>query len=73
MPWGFFLNLYFQIGQSRDIDISKLAMKFSLDVEDVATTLVSTASMANLRKNIDVVSEELSDFEKETMDYIVEK
>ena len=59
--------------QMQDVDISKLAMKFSLDVEDVATTLVSTASIGNLRKNIATVTEELNDVEKHAMDYIIEK
>ncbi|CAB3999802.1 L-galactose dehydrogenase-like [Paramuricea clavata] len=58
--------------QSQDIDISKLAMKFSLGVEEVATTLVSTASLSNLRKNIEAVTEGLTDVEKQAMDYIIE-
>jgi aryl-alcohol dehydrogenase-like predicted oxidoreductase len=48
-------------------------MKFSLDVEEVATTLVSTASLGNLRKNIAAVTEELNDVERQAMDYILEK
>jgi aryl-alcohol dehydrogenase-like predicted oxidoreductase len=48
-------------------------MKFSLGVEEVATTLVSTASLSNLRKNIEAVTEELTDVEKQAMDYIIEK
>ena len=48
-------------------------MKFSLGVEEVATTLVSTASMVNLQKNVAAVTEELNDVEKQAMDYIIEK
>ena len=55
------------------MDISKLAMHFSLGIEDVATTLVSTASMENLKKNVAAVSEELTDAEKNTMNYVIEK
>ena len=58
--------------QSVDVDISKLAMNFSLGVEEVATTLVSTASLANLQKNIAAVMEELNDVEKQAMDHILE-
>lgn len=58
--------------QSQDVDISKLAMHFSLGIEDVATTLVSTASMENLKKNVAAVSEELTDAEKNTMNYVIE-
>ena len=66
----FFVFLY---SQTQDVDISKLAMKFSLGVEEVATTLVSTASMVNLQKNVAAVTEELNDVEKQAMDYIIEK
>lgn len=59
--------------QSQDVDISKLAMKFSWGIEEVATTLVSTASIANLRKNIATVTEELDNTEKQVMDFVIEK
>ena len=55
------------------MDIAKLAMHFSLGIEEVATTLFSTASMENLKKNIATVSEELTDIEKKTMDHVIEK
>ena len=48
-------------------------MNFSLGVEEVATTLVSTASLANLQKNIAAVTEELSDVEKQAMEHVLEK
>ena len=67
------MSLCFLYYQSKDVDISKLAMKFSLGVEDVATTLVSTASIDNLRNNIATVTMELNDVEKDAMDYIIEK
>ena len=65
-----YLSLCFQ---QQDIDISKLAMKFSLGFDEVSTTLVSTASMENLRKNIATVTEELNSNEKETTEYVIEK
>lgn len=58
--------------QSQNVDITKLAMHFSLGIEEIATTLFSTASMENLKKNLAVVSEELTDVEKTTMDYVIE-
>ena len=48
-------------------------MHFSLGIEDVATTLVSTASIDNLRRNVAAVTEELNDEEKEAMSYVIEK
>jgi len=43
--------------REQDIDISALAMWYGLHSrKDIPTTLVSTASMANLQKNIDSVS-----------------
>ena len=42
-------------------------------MEDIPTTLVSTASFQNLQKNIDAVSEKLTDVERSCMQYILEK
>ncbi|XP_028397092.1 L-galactose dehydrogenase-like [Dendronephthya gigantea] len=58
--------------QRQGIDISKLAMKFSLGFDEVATTLVSTANIENLRRNIATVTEELSKGEKEAMEFVIE-
>lgn len=58
--------------ESQNVDIAKLALHFSLGIEEVATTLFSTASMGNLKKNIATVSEELTDIEKKTMDHVIE-
>jgi len=55
------------------VDISKLALHFTLEIEDIPTTLVSTASIENLQKNIDAVSQKLTDIERNCMDYILEK
>ena len=41
--------------QSQGIDISRLALLFSIGLRDCSTCLVSTASKANLQKNLDVV------------------
>ena len=48
----------------RGVDISKIAMHFCIHTHpEIATTLVSTASLENLRKNIAAVNDSLSDFE----------
>ena len=39
---------------SLDVDISKLAMHFTLNEEQIATTLVSTSNVGRLSSNIDV-------------------
>ncbi|XP_064613960.1 uncharacterized protein LOC135477698 isoform X1 [Liolophura sinensis] len=59
--------------QSKDVDISKLAMKFILDQEDIPTTLVSTASLANLDKNLASVFTELTELEKSTLEEVMDK
>lgn len=58
--------------QEQGVDISKLALHFTLEMEDIPTTLVSTASFQNLQKNIDAVSEKLTDVERSCMQYILE-
>ena len=55
------------------MDISKLALHFTLDIEDIPTTLVSTASIQNLQKNIDAVSQKITDVERNCMQYILDK
>ncbi|XP_070566923.1 uncharacterized protein [Ptychodera flava] len=59
--------------QSKDVDISKLAMHFTLNQEGVPTTLVSTARMVNLQTNLDSVNRTLSTVEKDTLSDIMEK
>ena len=59
--------------KEQGVDISKLALHFTLEMEDIPTTLVSTASIQNLQKNIDAVSEKLTDAERDCMQYIVDK
>ena len=54
-------------------DISKLALHFTLRMEDIPTTLVSTASIQNLQKNIDAVSETLTEEERNCMEFIRDK
>lgn len=50
--------------QSQGVDISRLAMDFTLSQDDIPTTLVSTASLKNLLKNIESVYKPLSAEEK---------
>lgn len=51
------------------VDISKLATHYSLANADIPTTLVSTASLANLEKNLQVVHESLSPHEKQVSEH----
>ncbi|BFY99010.1 hypothetical protein BsWGS_02050 [Bradybaena similaris] len=57
----------------RDVDISRLALKFTLDQSDIPTTLVSTASLDNLLANIESVYTPLTDKEKHVLGEVMEK
>ncbi|XP_067650359.1 uncharacterized protein [Haliotis asinina] len=59
--------------KERGVDISRLAMDFTLSQPQYHSTLVSTASLANLQKNIDSVYTPLSDLEKKTQAEVMEK
>lgn len=59
--------------KEQGVDISKLALHFTLGFEEIPTTLVSTASIQNLQKNIDAVSQKLSDAERRCLLYIRDK
>lgn len=52
---------------SKGVDISRLALHFSLAQADCATCLVSTASLVNAQKNIDTVTSPLTVEEKEVL------
>ncbi|CAH3024773.1 unnamed protein product [Porites evermanni] len=58
--------------QAEGVDISKLALYFTLDVNNIPTTLVSTASIGNLQKNIDAVSQKLTNSERTLLEYIMD-
>ena len=66
-------SIFIFFSKEQGVDISKLALHFTLEMEDIPTTLVSTANIQNLQKNIDVVSEKLTDAERDCMQYIVDK
>lgn len=59
--------------KEQGVDISKLALHFTLGIEEVPTTLVSTASIENLQKNLDVVDQKLTDAEGKCLQYIIDK
>ncbi|XP_046550895.1 L-galactose dehydrogenase-like [Haliotis rubra] len=59
--------------KERGVDISRLAMDFTLSQPQYHSTLVSTASLQNLQKNIDSVYTPLSDLEKKTQQEVMEK
>eukprot|EP00117_Sycon_ciliatum_P031059 scpid55357/ scgid24366/ D-arabinose 1-dehydrogenase; NAD(+)-specific D-arabinose dehydrogenase len=54
----------------RGIDIAKLAMAFSLAHTTISTTLVSTSSIANLRRNLAAVTAVLTEDEKAAMEHV---
>lgn len=55
------------------MDISKLAMYFTLSVQSIPTTLVSTASIENLKKNIASVNQKLTSNEEQVLNHIMNK
>uniref|UniRef100_A0A0B6ZIA9 NADP-dependent oxidoreductase domain-containing protein n=1 Tax=Arion vulgaris TaxID=1028688 RepID=A0A0B6ZIA9_9EUPU len=55
------------------VDISRLGLKFTIDQEDIPTTLVSTASCDNVRRNIDSVYTPLSDKEQQVLEEVMER
>ncbi|CAL1538881.1 unnamed protein product [Lymnaea stagnalis] len=59
--------------QEHDVDISRLGLKFTLDQEDIPTTLISTASLENLKKNLESVYTPLSDHERIVLQDVLEK
>lgn len=59
--------------QEQGVDISKLALHFTSGIEEVPTTLVSTASIENLQKNLDAVDQKLTDTEGKCLQYIIDK
>jgi len=59
--------------KEQGVDISKLALHFTLGIEEVPTTLVSTASFENLQKNLNAVDQTLTDTEGKCLQYIIDK
>ncbi|KAK7499394.1 hypothetical protein BaRGS_00009369 [Batillaria attramentaria] len=59
--------------QSRGVDISRLAMEFTLSQADIPTTLVSTASLKNLNKNIESVYKPLTAEEKAVQQEVMDR
>merc|ERR1711964_797095 len=59
--------------EAEGVDIAKLAMYFSLKTDQrIPTCLVSTASLANLRKNIEsCYDDDLNDKEREVLEAIL--
>ncbi|KAL8622648.1 hypothetical protein ACOMHN_009282 [Nucella lapillus] len=59
--------------RSKDVDFSRLAMEFTLSQADIPTTLVSTASLKNLQKNIDCLYTPLTKEEKAVQQEVMEQ
>ncbi|XP_031562600.1 L-galactose dehydrogenase-like isoform X2 [Actinia tenebrosa] len=57
--------------QAQGVDISKLAMHFTLSVQSIPTTLVSTASLENLNKNIASVNQKLTTTEEQALSHVI--
>ncbi|XP_067930092.1 uncharacterized protein [Watersipora subatra] len=55
------------------VDISRLALHFSLEQPDCATCLISTASRENARKNLEVVSDPLCETERIVLKGVLER
>jgi L-galactose dehydrogenase len=58
--------------QDHGVNISTLAMAFTLGNPDIPTTLVSTASLARITKNIAACTYQLTDKEKEVSAHVME-
>eukprot|EP01060_Flectonema_neradi_P001828 TRINITY_DN11130_c0_g1_i4.p1 TRINITY_DN11130_c0_g1~~TRINITY_DN11130_c0_g1_i4.p1 ORF type:complete len:380 (+),score=73.51 TRINITY_DN11130_c0_g1_i4:55-1194(+) len=58
--------------KEKDVDISKLAIHFVLENEDISTTLVSTTSVHRCKQNMTTVHTELSDHERACMKHVRE-
>lgn len=60
---------------AKGVDLSKLALHFSLSQPGIPTTLVSTASVTRIQGNIEAVHElgNLSELEQATMEEVLEK
>lgn len=59
--------------QEQGVDISRLGLRFTLEEEDIPTTLVSTASRVNLLKNLESVYTPLNDKEKLVLKEVMSK
>lgn len=59
--------------KEKGVDISRLALDYSLNLPGAHTTLFSTASIENLKKNLEGVTKPLTDLEKETSKEVMEK
>lgn len=58
--------------KEKNVDISRLATRFTLQ-QEVATTLVSSASLENMKKNLDTVHTPLTEQEQEVSNYVIKK
>ncbi|GFO07762.1 L-galactose dehydrogenase-like protein [Plakobranchus ocellatus] len=59
--------------QSQGVDISRLGLRFTLEEEEIPTTLVSTASHANLLKNLQSVYTPLDANETQVLKEVMSK
>ena len=57
----------------KGVDISRLALHFSLEQKDCSTCLVSTASKRNAEKNLKVVSHPLDKHENQLLQEVMDK
>ncbi|XP_012935641.1 L-galactose dehydrogenase [Aplysia californica] len=59
--------------KEQGVDISRLGLRFTLDQEDIPTTLVSTASLENLKKNLQCVYDPLTEQEQQVLQDVMSK
>jgi len=56
--------------KAQGVDISKIAVQFSLQNKEIATTLISTANYGRMLKNLEAVTVVLTQKERDCMNYI---
>lgn len=62
-----------QYCESKGVDISRLALHFSLGLEDCSTCLGSTASAKNAQRNLDVLANPLTKTESTVLEEVMDK
>ncbi|XP_052682718.1 uncharacterized protein LOC128163213 isoform X2 [Crassostrea angulata] len=67
------LQEYIPFFQENDCDISKLAMAYTLGFPGIHTTLFSTASLGNLRKNLACANTQLSHKEEDVLKEVIKR
>jgi len=62
-----------EFSQSHGHDITELAILWTLALEEVPTTLISTASSTNMNKNIQLARQRITEEQKKAVEELIEK